>query len=179
LVTQENSSDSASSASADTAAEPAPGSRSKGGHGHTPNPLDGRSVPAAGGLLRQLGGGPSSPNCEAQRISHHPPRDPIRRHLTLGPHRLRQLPRRLVHQRRRHGPYPPHQDNYTDIYVMRPDGSGVKRLTHARAYTPAWSRDGKHIVFSAPGLFVMRGDGSGITSLPVAGVGETALPDWV
>ena len=25
-----------------------------------------------------------------------------------------------------------HPDNYTDIYVMRPDGSGVKRLTHAR-----------------------------------------------
>ena len=69
-------------------------------------------------------------------------------------------------------------ENYTDIYVMRPDGSDVKRLTHARAYTPAWSPDGSHIVFSAPGLFVMRADGSGITSLPVDGVGETSLPDW-
>ena len=75
-----------------------------------------------------------------------------------------------------HRDYP---DNYTDIYVMRPDGSGVKRLTDARAYTPAWSPDGTHIVFSAPGLFVMRADGSGITSLPVDGVGETSLPDWV
>jgi TolB protein len=72
-----------------------------------------------------------------------------------------------------------HPDNNTDIYVMRPDGSGVKRLTDMRAYTPAWSTDGKYIVFSAPGLFVMRADGSGITSLPVGGVGETALPDWV
>ncbi len=71
-----------------------------------------------------------------------------------------------------------HPDNYTDIYVMRPDGSGVKRLTHNRGYTPAWSPDGSHIVFSAPGLFVMRADGSGITSLPVDGVGETSLPDW-
>ena len=71
-----------------------------------------------------------------------------------------------------------HPDNYTDIYMMGPDGSGVKRLTNARAYTPAWSPDGKHIVFSAPGLFVMRADGSGITSLPIEGVGETALPDW-
>jgi Tol biopolymer transport system component len=71
-----------------------------------------------------------------------------------------------------------HPDNYTDIYVMRPDGSGVKRLTHAVGYTPAWSPDGTHIVFSAPGLSVMRADGSGITSLPVDGVGETALPDW-
>jgi Tol biopolymer transport system component len=72
-----------------------------------------------------------------------------------------------------------HPDNYTDIYVMRPDGSGVQRLTDARAYTPAWSPDGTHVVFSAPRLFVMRADGSGITSLPVGGVGETSLPDWV
>jgi TolB protein len=71
-----------------------------------------------------------------------------------------------------------HPDNYTDIYVMRPDGSGVKRLTHARAYTPAWSPDGSHVVFSAPGLFVMRADGSCVKALPVKRIGETALPDW-
>ena len=69
------------------------------------------------------------------------------------------------------------EPGYDDIYVMRPDGSGVKRLTHNRGYTPAWSPDGRYIVFSAPGLFVMRADGSGITRLPVD-VGETALPDW-
>jgi Tol biopolymer transport system component len=71
-----------------------------------------------------------------------------------------------------------HPDNYTDVYAMRPDGSDVKRLTDARAYTPAWSPDGSHIVFCAPGLFVMRADGTGIESLPVEGVGETSLPDW-
>jgi TolB protein len=71
-----------------------------------------------------------------------------------------------------------HPDNYTDIYVMRPDGSGVRRLTDNRGYTPAWSPDGSHIVFSAPGLFVMRADGSGIISLRVDGVGETSLADW-
>ncbi len=69
---------------------------------------------------------------------------------------------------------------YDDIYVMRPDGSGMKRLTHNRGYTPAWSPDGTHIAFPAPGgLFVMRADGSAITSLPVDGVGEPELPDWV
>jgi Tol biopolymer transport system component len=71
-----------------------------------------------------------------------------------------------------------HPDTYTDVYVMRPDGSGVKRLTRNRAYTPAWSPDGSHIVFSAPGLFVMRADGTGIEKLPVDGLGETSLPDW-
>jgi TolB protein len=70
-----------------------------------------------------------------------------------------------------------HPDNYTDIYVMRPDGSGVKRLTHNRGYTPAWSADGSHIVFSAPGLYVMRADGSGMRPVPVKGIGETTLPD--
>jgi TolB protein len=68
-------------------------------------------------------------------------------------------------------------DNYTDVYVMRPDGSDVRRLTRQRSYTPAWSPDGKHIVFSAPGLFVMNADGTGVTSLPTS-VGETSLPDW-
>ena len=72
-----------------------------------------------------------------------------------------------------------HEPGWTDIYVMRPDGSGVTRLTHELGYTPAWSPDGRYIVFSAGGLFVMRSDGSGITSLPVDGVGETSFPDWV
>jgi Tol biopolymer transport system component len=71
-----------------------------------------------------------------------------------------------------------HPHNYTDVYVMRPDGSGVRRLTHQRAYTPAWSPDGEHIVFSAPGLFVMNPDGTGVTPFPTDHVGETSLPDW-
>jgi Tol biopolymer transport system component len=71
-----------------------------------------------------------------------------------------------------------HTDNYTDVYVMRPDGSDVRRLTHQRAYTPAWSPEGEHIVFSAPGLFVMNPDGTGVTSLPTDQSGETSLPDW-
>lgn len=74
-----------------------------------------------------------------------------------------------------HRDYP---DGYTDVYVMRPDGSDVRRLTHNRAYTPAWSPDGKHIVASAPGLFVMNVDGTGITALATPPVGETSLPDW-
>jgi TolB protein len=71
-----------------------------------------------------------------------------------------------------------HADNYTDVYVMRPDGSDVRRLTHNLAFTPAWSPDGRHIVFSAPGLFVMNVDGTGVTALATPGTGETTLPDW-
>jgi TolB protein len=72
-----------------------------------------------------------------------------------------------------------HPDNYNDIYVMRPDGSGVRRLTHAGAEMPAWSPDGRYIVFAASGgLGVIRADGSGLTFLPVEGVGEASFPDW-
>jgi Tol biopolymer transport system component len=71
-----------------------------------------------------------------------------------------------------------HADNYTDVYVMRPDGSAVRRLTHNRAYTPAWSPDGDNIVGSAPGLFIMDPDGSDVRVLQTPGVGETSLPDW-
>jgi Tol biopolymer transport system component len=66
---------------------------------------------------------------------------------------------------------------YDDIYVMRPDGSEIRRLTNQKAYTPAWSPNGEHVVFSAPGLFVMNSDGTSVTALP-ANVGQTSLPDW-
>jgi Tol biopolymer transport system component len=71
-----------------------------------------------------------------------------------------------------------HPGNSRDIYVMRPDGSGVRRLTRAGGETPAWSPDGRYIVFTWGGLFVMRADGSGVTSLLVEGVGEASFPDW-
>jgi TolB protein len=72
-----------------------------------------------------------------------------------------------------------HPDNYTDIYVMTPDGSAVRRLTHDVGQTSAWSPDGEHIVFSAPSLLIMDPDGGDVTPLPTSGVaGETQLPDW-
>jgi len=71
-----------------------------------------------------------------------------------------------------------HPDSGRDIYAMRPDGTGVKRLTRANGETPAWSPDGSYVVFSAGGLYVMRVDGSGITPLSIEGVGEATFPDW-
>jgi TolB protein len=72
-----------------------------------------------------------------------------------------------------------HSDNWREVYVMRPDGSGVRRLTRAGGETPAWAPDGRYIVFSAVGgLGVMRADGSGVTSLPVGEAGAASFPDW-
>ena len=62
---------------------------------------------------------------------------------------------------------------------MRPDGSGVKRLTHGIAESPAWSPDGRFIVFATIGGFgVTRADGSDVTLVPVEGAGEVTFPDW-
>jgi Tol biopolymer transport system component len=60
----------------------------------------------------------------------------------------------------------------SQIWVVKPDGSGLRRLTHSRANNafPAWSPDGKKIAFfrdfgfSDPTksyLYVMNADGSG------------------
>lgn len=46
-------------------------------------------------------------------------------------------------------------------------------MTSNLGYTPAWSPDGEHIVFSAPGLFIMHADGSDARAFPALGVGET------
>ena len=61
-----------------------------------------------------------------------------------------------------------------DIFTVRPDGTGVRRLTHlapqARALSGSWSPDGRHIVYRVdhPGaslaafqVWVMIADGSG------------------
>jgi TolB protein len=42
----------------------------------------------------------------------------------------------------------------TDVFVVRPDGSGLRRLTHTgSASTPTWSPDGHTIVFAATTFF--------------------------
>ena len=72
-------------------------------------------------------------------------------------------------------------DNGGNYYTMRPDGSGLRQLTHfgGKALTgyARWSPDGRSIVFANTGIggnddiYVMRADGTGIR--PV-----TRTPDW-
>lgn len=68
-----------------------------------------------------------------------------------------------------------------NYYTMRPDGSGLRRLTRfgpkANTGFARWSPDGKAIVFANGGVggnddvYVMRADGSGVTPL-------TRTPTW-
>jgi Tol biopolymer transport system component len=87
--------------------------------------------------------------------------------------------------------------NY-DIYVMRADGSGVKRLTRNPAddVEPGWSPDGKRIVFASDrpanavevkqrkagvfvqDLYVIGADGSGLHRLTGAPSRGDSMPSW-
>jgi Tol biopolymer transport system component len=73
-------------------------------------------------------------------------------------------------------------------YVMAPDGSNVRRITHHYVEYPAWSPDGSAIAFMAqePGasganpdynIFTMRSDGTDIRRLTRT-PGEDGWPAW-
>ena len=63
------------------------------------------------------------------------------------------------------------RDGDTEVYVMRPDGSGVMRLTHSPKYDAPceWSPDGRRLLFytqrSSGGVWVMNANGSGQRNL--------------
>src|SRR6266508_2919190 len=72
------------------------------------------------------------------------------------------------------------RDGETHIYVMRTDGTGVRRLTNtARADDhPSWSPDGKRVVFAREGaLFVVPSSG-GVAHRVGRGFGNAAGPAW-
>ena len=88
------------------------------------------------------------------------------------------------------------RDGPFDVYVMKADGSSVRRLTTSRpddvgtanelaALWPRWSPDGTRIVFqSGPPdvtqgqVYVMSADGSGTHRLTNPSDGDNVLPAW-
>jgi TolB protein len=77
--------------------------------------------------------------------------------------------------------------HYSDLYVIRPDGTGLRRLTRTGDSTeasPTWSPDGRSIVFSHHGFVgvpasidIIGVDGTGARQLLVVPAGW-AYPAW-
>jgi dipeptidyl aminopeptidase/acylaminoacyl peptidase len=72
-----------------------------------------------------------------------------------------------------------------EIYTINPDGTGEAQLTNnsARDSEPAWSADGKKILFSSnrtgtDAIWVMNADGSGQTQVTSPSVGGDSSPGW-
>lgn len=71
------------------------------------------------------------------------------------------------------------------IYVIRPDGSGERRIYRALAddapLTPSWSPDGLRLAFvlgaSRPGVWVMRANGTSRRRVTL-GSGDALFPSW-
>jgi TolB protein len=92
------------------------------------------------------------------------------RRLTSGPADDRDAAwspdgRRIAFTRRRNGNW--------DVYVMRADGSGVRRLTPSGSALaedePAWSPDGSALVFGTLRFRDVTGPDYAVTILPAAG----------
>lgn len=73
------------------------------------------------------------------------------------------------------------------VYVMRADGSGVRRITHGRFdESPAWSPDGRWIAYtSMSGIRIVRPNGTGSRAVRGTGISTpkystpyATLPSW-
>jgi TolB protein len=72
----------------------------------------------------------------------------------------------------------------SDIYAVREDGRGLRKLTDSRSIqvSPSWSPDGRHLAFvsdrtGAPQIYIMDADGDGVRRLTYDGSYNTG-PAW-
>jgi Tol biopolymer transport system component len=72
------------------------------------------------------------------------------------------------------------QDEHHDIWTIRPDGSGLRRVSPEHAQFVAWSPDGDYLLVSGQALYVLRPDGTGRLELRTPEIPRAlgGIPDW-
>lgn len=71
-------------------------------------------------------------------------------------------------------------DEYHNIWTIRPDGTGLRRVTPEISQFVAWSPDSQYLLISGHALFVVRPDGSGRLEIrtPEMPLALGGIPDW-
>ena len=72
------------------------------------------------------------------------------------------------------------RDGHSHIYVMRADGTGVRRITSTAKDDdhPSWSPDGRRIVFAREGAIFVVPAAGGLARRVGGGLGNAADPAW-
>jgi Tol biopolymer transport system component len=73
------------------------------------------------------------------------------------------------------------RDGRSHVYVMRADGSGVRRITEGKSDddAPTWSPDGRRIAFTRErALYIVASTGGPVRRLSRATGGDAANPAW-
>lgn len=74
--------------------------------------------------------------------------------------------------------------NAGDVFVIRANGRGLRRITYRRGEDPSWAPDGRRIAFSRQRrfggfrLWIVRADGRGLHRLPTPEAGDAENPSW-
>lgn len=72
-----------------------------------------------------------------------------------------------------------HEPETYEVYVVRPDGTGLRRLTSDGGRSPAWSPDGSRIAFVRRNrLYLMDADGGSVRPVSAVEDLDVASPTW-
>ena len=72
------------------------------------------------------------------------------------------------------------EDEHHDIWTIRPDGTGLRRVTPEIGQFVTWSPDGQYLLISGHALFVVRPDGTGRLEIRTPDIPRAlgGIPDW-
>jgi TolB protein len=71
-------------------------------------------------------------------------------------------------------------DEYHNIWTIRPDGTGLQRVTPEISQFVTWSPDSRYLLISGHALFIVRPDGTGRVEVRTPDIPRPlgGIPDW-